>query len=111
MGSSERFALVITSVPPDSSRRWCTGVYGSSTPSQGLSGATASAIAACGRRRSSTTGRAGEVSTAASASSISASSRAAATSRTITANGLPPRSFRARTVATAASDVASQARW
>ena len=64
-----------------------------------------------GRLRSNTTGRAGEVSTAASASSISASARAASRSRTITANGLPPRALRARTVATAASDVATQARW
>jgi hypothetical protein len=50
------------------------------------------------------------VSTAASASSTSASARAAARSRTITANGLPPRALRARRVATAASDVARQAR-
>ena len=111
MGSSERLALVITSTPPSASSRWCTGVYGSSTPSHGLSGATASASAAPGRLRSNTTGRAGEVSTAASASSISASARAASRSRTITANGLPPRALRARTVATAASDVASHARW
>ena len=111
MGSSERFALVITSTPPVSSNRWCTGVYGRRIPSQGLSGATPSASGTPGRRRSRTTGRAGEVSTAASVSSISANALAAARSRTITANGLPPRALRARTVATAASDVASQARW
>ena len=86
-------------------------MYGSITPSHGLPGATASATRRVGRRRSSTIGRAGEVSTAASASSISASSRAAARSRTITANGLPPRAFRARTVRDGRLGVASQARW
>ena len=75
IGSSERLPLVITSGPPKSaSSRWCSGVYGSITPSHGLPGATASATGPPGRRRTSTIGRSRDRSSASSRRSASASS-------------------------------------
>ena len=64
-----------------------------------------------GRRRQRTMGRSTEASSAASASPTSARVRAASRSRTITASGFSSRCLRARSVATAALEVASQARW
>ena len=80
-------------------------------PSWRLPGATASATGAPGRRGSSTTGRRALASRAWPVSSTSQSSRAAATSATISANGLSSRCLRARSADAAASLPASTARW
>ncbi len=63
IGSLERFALVITSTPgaPAAKSRWCSGVYGSITPSSRLSGAIPGSARRAG---ASTIGRALDVSSA-----------------------------------------------
>ena len=66
---------------------------------------------ASGRRGASTIGRSRPASSAASSSVSETSARAAATSRTITANGLSSRCLRARSAATAGSSRRRQARW
>ncbi len=109
IGSSERFPLVITSGRPTSwQRRWWSGVYGSSKPSQGVPGATDAATAASGRRHTSTIGRRASSRSARSSGPIEAS---ASGSVVISANGFSSRCLRARSRATALSSVASQARW
>ena len=127
MGSSERLPLVITSActprsPQAASRRCCSGVYGSMTPSSGRFQATASASIGfgpspvdsepvCTRRRSSTMGRTDPVSRAASALSTSQTPRTSSSVRIITASGLLLRRLRRRSSRTAASLPASHARW
>ena len=98
IGSSLTLPLVITSGPPTaSSSRWCSGVYGSSTPRSALArgdrlrharaGAVAAPRRSAARRDSS------------AASTASERARAAAPprpSRTISANGFSSRCLRAR---------------
>ena len=124
IGSPDRLPLVMTSSrgpsgsPGRPSSRWCRGVYGSITPRSGLPGATASA----GRgSRPRTTGadaassgrpagpglRAGSVPRGSAGRGARRRPRVLA----MTANGLSPRALRRRRRATAASFVASQARW
>ena len=86
-------------------------MYGSMIPSWRLPGATASATGAPARRGSSTTGRRALASRDWAVSSTSHSSRAAATSATISANGLSSRCLRARSAAAASWLPASTARW
>ena len=64
IGSSLRLPLVITSGrPTPASSRWCSGLYGSITPSSGSPGRTAVDDACAGPRRgASTIGRRGDVS-------------------------------------------------
>ena len=103
IGSSETLPLVITSGSPTSaSSRWCSGLYGSITPSSADRGATAAATRAPGRAaaRARSAARA-PASSASSAASSSTSARAAATSGAISANGLSSRCLRARRAATA----------
>ena len=80
-------------------------------PSWRLPGATAPATGAPARRGSSTTGRRLLASSDSPVLSTSHSSRAAATSATISANGLSSRCLRARSVDAAAWLPASTARW
>ena len=112
MGSSLRLPLVITRVRPTPARsRWCSGEYGRRRPRSGSPGATDRATGAPGRRGASTIGRPMDVSAATAASLSAHSSLAASRSGTITANGLSSRALRRRSSATAASSVASTARW
>ncbi len=73
-----------------------------------MPGATDCGDLAAARRRSSTIGRAGERSSAHSSPETSQSASGAAL---ISANGFSSRRLRARSVATASSSRASQARW
>ena len=112
IGSSETLPLVITrGTLMSASSRWCSGVYGSITPSSRARGATVSVTAAPGLRGASTIGRSRERSSRSSSAPSTTSSAAAATSRTISANGLSSRCLRARSVATARSSAATHARW
>ena len=110
-GSPPRLPLVITSGRSTAaSRRWCSGVDGSITPSVQPSGATDGATTAFGRRRRSTIGRAAELSATRSSNDSSHNAVAVCASRTMTAKGLAGRCFRSRNRSTAAAAVASHAR-
>ena len=133
IGSPLRLPLVMISGMPSSassSRCW-TGVAGSMRPISGSAPATEGARvlppaspqaagpllsfpldagASFSRRASKTMGRAGDASSAASASPTWHSVRVAARSRTMTASGLLGRRLRSRSIRTAASSRASQAR-
>jgi hypothetical protein len=112
IGSSDRLPLVITSGRPTApSSRWWSGVYASITPTVSRPGLTAGVTAPSGRRRSSTMGRSRDASRAAAAGGTSARAAASANVRTITASGLASRCLRSRRRRTAASSVASVARW
>ena len=123
IGSSLRLPLVITSTSGTgrsaaeatpgtrANSRWCSGVYGSTTPISGFPGATPSANPLPGRACRRTIGRAGDESWAASSSSTNASRRHASRSGAMTANGLSGRCFRWRRRSTASGERASQARW
>ncbi len=76
-----------------------------------MPGATPSATAAPTARGASTIGRAGDVSSATSASPSATSARAAATSAAMSANGRSSRCLRARSRATAGPSSARHARW
>ena len=98
--------------PASASSRWCSGVYGSITPSSRDARRDRRGDAA--RRRAAARARsAARASPAARSSSgvSSTSARAASSSAAISANGFSSRCLRARSAATAASSSARHARW
>ncbi len=112
-GSSDRLPLVSTiGRSIRRSIRWCSGVFGSMTPSVPTPGAMASAT-----RRPSvrgltiTIGAAALLRMFASCASMSHQARATSISRTIRASGLRGRRLRSRRRATVSGLVASQANW
>ena len=111
MGSPLRLPLVITRDVPSSCRsRCCRGVAGSMSPISGKSPATFGAMGELAVRSSSTMGRAGFSSNAASRSLTFAYARAISRSRTMTASGLVGRRLRVRRRPTASSLHALHAR-
>ena len=115
IGSSWMFPEVITSIggsgapicsrarAKSCSKRSCTGVAGSITPSSGSLSARPAASATPGRFFSSTIGRAGSESAFSSSGVTPQTLRTASAFAIMTANGLPPRRFpsRSRVIASA----------
>ena len=105
-GHHQRVAAKVATAAGDAAA--CTAASGRA---RAHPGATAAATGAPGSRGASRIGRWTEVSSSSSSRPSSTNVRAASRSATISANGLSSRCLRDRSVATARSSAASQARW